>query len=56
MKAECIDNSWCADHLTEGKVYDILGEKEEYFIVECDDDGRKGSFYKERFVIIDDIK
>jgi hypothetical protein len=56
LHAKCINQNYCATDLTEGNVYEVVGEKgelNEYFII-INDNGAKGVYYKERFVITDE--
>jgi len=47
VKLKCIDPN---PNLTRGKIYTLLEESEEYYTV-IDDDGRRGQFYRGRFVV-----
>jgi GH24 family phage-related lysozyme (muramidase) len=55
IKVKCISNSWCADRLTEGTAYIAVaeaGETKEYYVIERDDTGASGRFFKERFELV----
>ena len=48
MKVKCIDNVNNNYPLTIGKVYRVLEEREDSYIIEADD-GVRGSYFKKRF-------
>lgn len=51
MYMRCIDNAWCADHLIEGKIYQVVeivyGEFDVYYKVKGEDG--MGTFFSDRF-------
>jgi hypothetical protein len=51
MKVRCINNEYVFSFLTRGKIYDIITEKVDYYIIMSDNNTERG-FLKERFEIV----
>src|ERR1700686_5321879 len=55
-RVKCIDNSEAAYHLTIGQIYEVLEDAGGSFFVVRDDSGAAVGWYKNRFIIVADLK